>query len=198
MNRIDQLFAGKKGEILSIYMTAGYPELKDTVKILGALQDHGVDMVEIGIPFSDPLADGPVIQHSNQVALNNGMTLKLLFSQLEDIRETVHIPLVLMGYLNPILRFGVEDFLRRSHEVGIDGVIIPDMPPDEYESDYKDLFDRQGIHHSLLITPHTSGERIRRVAGLSGGFQANQENGTASSRTRWIWYLKPCNIQNGL
>ena len=127
-------------------------------------------MVEIGIPFSDPLADGPVIQHSSQVSLGNGMTLKVLFSQLYKIRETVHIPLVLMGYLNPILRFGMEEFLTRCSETGIDGVIIPDMPPDEYESDYKSLFEYYGICHPLLITPHTTESRIRRIADLSGGF----------------------------
>ena len=170
MNRIDTLFAGKKEGILSIYMTAGYPALDDTVKILRALQDHGADMVEIGIPFSDPLADGPVIQHSSQVALANGMSLKLLFSQLEHIRETVKMPLVLMGYLNPVLRFGMEDFLKRSSEVGIDGVIIPDLPPDEYASDYRELFDHHGIHHSLLVTPHTPEDRVRKIARLSGGF----------------------------
>lgn len=170
MNRIDQLFAGKKKEILSVYMTAGYPELNDTVKILAALQDHGADMVEIGIPFSDPLADGPVIQHSSQISLENGMTLRLLFSQLDKIRERVDIPLVLMGYLNPILRFGMEGFLKRCNEVGIDGVIIPDLPPEEYGSDYKSRFEHHEIHHPLLITPHTSEERIRRIAGLSRGF----------------------------
>jgi tryptophan synthase alpha chain len=170
MNRIDQLFAEKKREILSIYLTAGYPELDDTVTILQALQEHGADMAEIGIPFSDPLADGPVIQHSSQVALFNGMSLKLLFSQLAGIRETVHMPLLLMGYFNPILHFGVEDFLRSSREIGIDGVIIPDLPPGEYESDYREMFDRYGIYLSLLVSPHTTEERIRRITGLSGGF----------------------------
>ena len=123
MNRIDRLFAGKKEAVLSIYMTAGYPALDDTVPILKALQDHGADMVEIGIPFSDPLADGPVIQGSSQAALSNGMSLKLLFSQLEGIRETVRIPLVLMGYLNPVLQFGMESFLQQCGETGIDGVM---------------------------------------------------------------------------
>jgi tryptophan synthase alpha chain len=170
MNRIDRLFARKHENILSIYMTAGYPALDDTVQILRALQDHGADMVEIGIPFSDPLADGPVIQHSSQVALANGMSLKLLLSQLEGIRETVQLPLVLMGYLNPILRFGMEDFLKRCSRVGIDGVIIPDLPPDEYASDFKTLYNNHGIHNALLITPHTSEERIRRIARLTGGF----------------------------
>jgi tryptophan synthase alpha chain len=170
MNRIDRLFREKKGRVLSIYMTAGYPALDDTAKILRILQENGTDMVEVGIPFSDPLADGPVIQHSSQVSIANGMNLKLLFSQLEGIRKTVHIPLVLMGYLNPILKFGMEAFLRACNEAGIDGVIIPDLPPDEYEVEYKERFDHYGIHHSLLITPHTDEERIRRIARLSGGF----------------------------
>ncbi len=169
-NRIDQLFQEKQGDILSVYITAGYPHLDDTVPLLEALQQHGADMVEIGIPFSDPLADGPVIQESSQKALHNGMTLDLLFRQLSGIRPTIHMPLLLMGYLNPILQMGVGTFLERCAETGIDGVIIPDLPPDEYESKYKDLFHSRGIYHVLLITPHTGEDRIRRIARLSGGF----------------------------
>jgi tryptophan synthase alpha chain len=170
MNRIDQLFQEKQGEILSVYFTAGYPSLGDTVPLLKSLQKHGADMVEIGMPFSDPLADGPVIQESSQAALQNGMTLDLLFRQLEGIRSSIQIPLVLMGYLNPVLKMGVEKFLIRCHETGIDGVILPDLPPDTYEDSYLELFRSYGIHHALLITPHTSEDRIRRIAGLSGGF----------------------------
>ena len=170
MNRIDQLFQEKQGEILSVYFTAGYPSLGDTVPLLKSLQKHGADMVEIGMPFSDPLADGPVIQESSQAALQNGMTLDLLFTQLEGIRSSIQIPLVLMGYLNPVLKMGVEKFLIRCHETGIDGVILPDLPPDTYEASYLELFRSYGIHHALLITPHTSEDRIRRIAGLSGGF----------------------------
>ena len=170
MNRIDQLFREQKEEILSIYITAGYPGLHDTVRLLHALQDQGVHMVEIGFPFSDPLADGPVIQASSQKALQNGMTLKFLFQELKDIRETVHIPLVLMGYLNPVLQMGMEVFLNRCRDTGIDGVILPDLPPDEYEEKYAGLFRQYGIHHILLVTPHSGEERIRRIASLSGGF----------------------------
>lgn len=170
MNRIDKLFTEKRGEILSIYLTAGFPALDDTCRILQALQAHGADMVEIGIPFSDPLADGPVIQNSSQVALSNGMSLELLFSSLEKIREKVQIPLLLMGYLNPILSFGMDAFLERCCRVGIDGVIIPDLPPDEYEVVYREAFQERGLHHVLLITPHTDEERIRKIARLSGGF----------------------------
>jgi tryptophan synthase alpha chain len=170
MNRIDQLFEGKSGEILSIYTTAGYPGLNDTPEVIRLLQEQGADMVEIGIPFSDPLADGPVIQHSSQVALKNGMNLQLLFRQLSGIREQVHIPLVLMGYLNPVLQMGMDVFLQECRDTGIDGVIIPDLPPSEFEALYRDLFRRYGIYHILLVTPHTSEERIRIIAGLSEGF----------------------------
>lgn len=170
MNRIDRLFTEKSGGILSIYMTAGFPSLQDTTAVLEALQEHGADMVEIGIPFSDPLADGPVIQESSQVALENGMNLKLLFEQLAGIRERIHIPLLLMGYLNPVLQMGMKMFLEKCRETGIDGVIIPDLPPDLYESDYRELFKDYGIHNTLLITPHTGIDRIGKIAGLSGGF----------------------------
>jgi len=184
MNRIDKLFAEKKHGILSIYMTAGFPSLEDTSRILEALERSGADMVEIGIPFSDPLADGPVIQHSSQVALSNGMSLELLFSQIETIRQRVHMPLLLMGYLNPFLKFGMEAFLERCSQVGIDGVIIPDLPPDEYENLYKKLFRKCGVYHILLITPHTSQERIAKIARLSGGFlYMVAESSTTGSRS---------------
>ncbi len=169
-NRIDQLFREKDSEILSIYITAGYPGIDDTPRLLKALQEHGAHMVEIGIPFSDPLADGPVIQQSSQIALQNGMTLDLLFNQLKEIRETISIPLVLMGYLNPILQMGMERFLSRCRDTGIDGVIIPDLPPAEYEARYLEMFRSYGIYHSLLITPHTDDKRIEQIARLSDGF----------------------------
>lgn len=170
MNRIDQLFEEKAGEILSVYITAGYPNLNDTPSLLRSLQKNGADMVEIGMPFSDPLADGPVIQNSSHIALQNGMNLKLLFSQLTGIRDSVHIPLLLMGYLNPLLQMGMEKFLKNCHDAGIDGLIIPDLPPNEYKEDYLNLFQKYGIHNSLLITPHTSTERINEIAALSDGF----------------------------
>lgn len=169
-NRIDKLFREKDGEILSIYITAGYPGLHDTVRLLQALQEYGADMVEIGIPFSDPLADGPVIQQSSQQALANGMSLDLLFGQLAGIRESVSIPLILMGYLNPVLQMGMGTFLGRCRESGIDGVIIPDLPPAEYESEYLEMFRANGIYHSLLVTPHTEESRIRQISALSEGF----------------------------
>jgi tryptophan synthase alpha chain len=170
MNRIDLLFQEQKKEILSVYTTAGYPKLNDTLPVLKALQQHGVQMVEIGMPFSDPLADGPVIQDSSQIALKNGMTLDLLFRQLAGVRDHIHIPLLLMGYLNPILQMGMEAFLRKCQKSGIDGLIIPDLPPAEYEQQYSELFESYGIHNVLLISPQTEEKRIRWIAGLSGGF----------------------------
>lgn len=170
MNRIDRLFKEKSGEILSIYLTAGYPDLHDTPTLLKALADHGADMIEIGIPFSDPLADGPVIQQSSQIALRNGISLELLFEQLKEIRDSIEIPLVMMGYLNPVLQMGMETFLEKCSNTGMDGVIIPDLPPDEYDSKYRKLFKSRGIHHILLLTPHTGTERIKRIADLSSGF----------------------------
>jgi len=169
-NRIDRLFNEKDGGILSIYITAGYPDLDDTPRLLKSLEKYGADMVEIGIPFSDPLADGPVIQQSSQRAIQNGMTLDLLFDQLKEIRNSINIPLVLMGYLNPILQMGMEGFLSRCRDTGIDGVIIPDLPPAEYETHYRDSFRRYGIYHSLLVTPHTDHKRIDQIASLSDGF----------------------------
>ncbi|MGW8314867.1 MAG: tryptophan synthase subunit alpha [Bacteroidales bacterium] len=170
MNRIDRLFQEKKSGVLSIYLTAGYPGLGDTGPLIRTLQKNGADMVEVGIPFSDPMADGPVIQHSSHIALRNGMNLDLLLKQVEEVRPQVTIPLILMGYFNPIHRMGMEPFLERCQKAGIDGVIIPDLPPDEYELHYMERFKTFGIHHILLVTPQTSEERINRIAALSGGF----------------------------
>ncbi|GHV66456.1 tryptophan synthase alpha chain [Bacteroidia bacterium] len=170
MNRIQQLFTTKQHGILSVYFTAGYPQLNDTTLILSELQAQGVDMVEIGIPFSDPMADGPVIQEASNLALKNGMTLRLLFEQLQPIRSTIQIPVLLMGYLNPIMQFGMEEFCRTAQSVGVDGVIIPDLPFADYIKDYKPLADKYGIKVILLITPETSEERIRLFDEHISGF----------------------------
>ena len=170
MNRIDQLFATKQNNILSVYFTAGFPQLNSTLPVLEALQAKGVDMVEIGVPFSDPLADGPVIQQSSHVAIQNGMNLRLLFSQLKGVRERIHIPLVLMTYFNPVLVFGFEEFCKQCVEVGIDGLIIPDLPFAEYEQTYKAITDKYGLHMAMLITPQTSEARIRQIDDLTNGF----------------------------
>lgn len=169
-NRINQLFETKKENILSVYFTAGYPRLNDTVTVIRELEKNGVDLIEIGMPFSDPTADGPVIQKSSETALKNGMSLKLLFEQIEDIRKSVKIPLVLMGYINPVLHFGIEKFCKKCAEVGIDGLILPDLPLSEYKLHYREIFSKYGLHNILLITPQTSENRIREIDDVSGGF----------------------------
>ncbi|MDR0537887.1 MAG: tryptophan synthase subunit alpha [Tannerellaceae bacterium] len=170
MNRITSLFQTKRRNILSVYFTAGYPKLNDTLDILNTLQAKGIDMAEIGIPFSDPMADGAVIQASSNKALRNGMTLKLLFQQLADMRREVHIPALLMGYLNPIMQYGFDAFCRDCAAVGIDGVIIPDLPFADYMSAYKATASRYDIKMVMLITPETSDERIRLIDEHTDGF----------------------------
>ena len=170
MNRIDQLFQEKEKNILSVYFTAGYPQRNDTVKVMQALEKQGVDMLEIGVPFSDPMADGPVIQASGAQALRNGMSVKTLFSQLADVRQSVSIPLVIMGYLNPIIQFGFENYCQAAVKCGIDGLIIPDLPFAEYVESYKPIADRYGLHVIMLITPETSEERIRLIDEHTSGF----------------------------
>ena len=170
MNRIGKLFSSKKKNILSIYFTAGFPQLNDTCKILNALQKHGANLVEIGMPYSDPLADGPVIQHSSMIALKNGITIKLLFEQLKNCTNDLNIPLILMGYLNPVLQYGIERFCSDAHDAGIDGIILPDLPLHEYETEYKDVFEKYNLHFIFLITPETSEDRIRKIDSISKGF----------------------------
>lgn len=169
-NRIDQLFTRKNKNILSIYFTAGFPELDQTAQIIELLEKHGVDLVEIGMPFSDPTADGPTIQKSSDVALKNGMTMEILFSQLKDIRKKVNMPLILMGYINPVLQYGMERFCNQCRDCGIDGLIIPDMPLDEYNDHFRKYFEAAGVHNILLITPQTSEARIIEIDKNSGGF----------------------------
>lgn len=170
MNRINQLFADKQEQVLSVYFVAGYPELKSTPDILEELQRQGVDMVEVGIPFSDPMADGPVIQAAATQALRNGMSLRTLFDQLTGIRSKIGIPLILMGYLNPIMQFGFERFCRRCAEIGVDGMIVPDMPFQDYLDEYKPIADRYDLRIIMLVTPETSDERIRFIDEHTDGF----------------------------
>lgn len=169
MNRINQKLQEDK-KILSIYFSAGYPNLNDTVQIIQDLEKNGVDMIEIGLPFSDPLADGPTIQASSTQALHNGMTTQVLFDQLKDIRKTVNIPLVIMGYFNPMLQYGVEKFCATCAEIGIDGLIIPDLPVDVYADEYKAIFEKYGLKNIFLITPQTSDKRIHFIDSVSDGF----------------------------
>lgn len=169
-NRIEQLMETKSKDILSIYFTAGYPQLEDTLSLVQHLDKAGVDMIEIGFPFSDPLADGPVIQASSQQAIANGMSLKIVFDQLRTLREKTNIPVLLMGYLNPILQYGEKEFLTTCHEVGIDGLIIPDMPIDYYHDHFEENCRSLGLSNILLITPETTEERIHYIDRQTTGF----------------------------
>ncbi|MEL7588395.1 MAG: tryptophan synthase subunit alpha [Prolixibacteraceae bacterium] len=169
-NRINQLFVDKKKNILSVYFTAGYPGPDDTVTIIRELEKNGVSLIEIGMPFSDPVADGPVIQQSSHTALTNGMSIKRLFEQLQHIREQVKIPLILMGYLNPVLQFGLENFCQKCAETGIDGLILPDLPLDVYREEFRETFEKYGLHNILLITPQTTEKRLHEIDDASTGF----------------------------
>ena len=169
-NRIKTLFEQKPQGLLSVYFTAGYPNLEDTVPIILELEKNGVDLLEVGMPFSDPLADGPTIQQSSDIALKNGMTIPKLFEQLQDIRQQTQIPLVLMGYLNPVMQYGVERFCQKASEVGIDGIILPDLPLSDYVREYKEIFERYNLSKIFLITPQTPEQRIREIDSHTNGF----------------------------
>ena len=170
MNRINKLFQKKNKKILSIYFTAGYPRINDSVNIIKALDKNGVDMIEVGIPFSDPIADGPIIQNSSTIAIKNGMNMSLLFNQLKNIRSTTQIPIILMGYINPIIQFGYDKFVNKLIDCGIDGVILPDLPLLEYKKELKPFFDKNNISFISLISPNTSIERVKEIDQISDGF----------------------------
>ena len=170
MNRINQLFETKKSDVFSIYFCAGHPEVDGTANVIQTLEKNGIDMIEIGIPFSDPMADGVVIQNAATQALKSGMSLRRLFEQLKDIRSIASIPLLLMGYLNPVMRYGFEDFCKSCSECGIDGCIIPDLPFEDYLNDFKPVADKYNVKVIMLITPETSDERIRFIDEHTDGF----------------------------
>jgi tryptophan synthase alpha chain len=203
MNRINQKLKEDK-KILSIYFTAGYPELNDTLPIIQQLENSGVDMIEIGLPFSDPLADGPTIQASSTQALKNGMTSTVLFDQLKDIRKKVQIPLIIMGYFNPILQYGVEAFCKKCSEIGIDGLIIPDLPVDVYNDLYKPVFEKYGLINVFLITPQTSIKRINFIDSISNGFiymvssasVTGSQSGFGTEQTRYFKRVADMNLNN--
>ncbi|WP_299111608.1 tryptophan synthase subunit alpha [uncultured Winogradskyella sp.] len=204
MNRINQKLKEDK-KLLSIYFTAGYPEIDDTVSIIQKLELSGVvDMIEIGLPFSDPLADGPTIQASSTAALKNGMTTEKLFKQLKDIRPFVRIPLIIMGYFNPVLQYGVEAFCKKCQEIGIDGLIIPDLPVDVYDEHYKATFEKYGLINVFLITPQTSDRRIRYIDSISTGFiymvssasTTGAQSGFGSTQTDYFERIANMNLKN--
>jgi len=170
MNRIEALFQKKQTKILNVYCTAGFPQLEDTLTVMRALEKEGADVIELGMPYSDPLADGPVIQHSSTIALQNGMTIKKLFEQLLDFRKEISVPVLLMGYMNPILQYGFEKFCAEASAVGIDGLILPDLPEHEFETEYGAIIKKHELNFVFLVTPETSEERVKRLDALSSGF----------------------------
>ena len=203
MNRINQKLK-ENNKLLSIYFTAGYPKIEDTVTIIQNLEKSGVDMIEIGLPFSDPLADGPTIQASSTQALKNGITTKKLFEQLKDIRKTINIPLIIMGYFNPMLQYGVEAFCATCQEIGIDGLIIPDLPLAEYHEKYQAIFEKYGLINVFLITPQTSNERIQFIDSISNGFiymvssasVTGSQSGFGSEQTNYFKRIADMNLNN--
>ena len=170
MSRLKELFARKRSRVLSVYCTAGFPRLDSTLEVMQALQECGVDMIELGMPYSDPLADGPVIQASGTRALENGMTIVRLFEQLAKMRDSIQVPVLLMGYLNPILQYGFEKFCKAAALAGVDGLILPDLPIFEFEAEYGPVIRKHGLDFVFLVTPETSPERVRKVDALSTGF----------------------------
>ncbi|AQG81485.1 tryptophan synthase subunit alpha [Spirosoma montaniterrae] len=185
-NRITDLFAQKSERLLNVYFTAGFPALDDTVPILRGLQQAGVDLVEIGMPYSDPVADGETIQQSNNQALENGMSLKTLFAQLDECRDEISLPILLMGYINPVLQYGIEAFCRKCAEVGVDGVILPDLPLDLYLAEYAETFREYGIVNVNLITPQTTDARIRHIDAESDGFIYMVSSASITGSTKGI------------
>ena len=200
MNRINQLFETKKENILSVYFTAGFPKLEDTIPTLKCLQANGVDLVEVGVPFSDPMADGIVIQNSSHVALQNGMSIRKLFDQLTSVRAEIDIPLIMMGYLNPIMQFGFEAFCKECSRVGVDGMIIPDLPMSDFLAEYKTIAERYKLEFIFLITPETSEARIREIDGHTNGFiymvSSAAVTGTQSSFDNKVEYFNRINSMN--
>ena len=203
MNRINQKLQEDK-KLLSIYFTAGYPNIDDTASIIQNLEQNGVDMIEIGLPFSDPLADGPTIQASSTQALKNGMTTEVLFNQLKGIRNSVNIPLIIMGYFNPMLQYGVEAFCATCQEIGIDGLIIPDLPVDVYNDEYKATFEKYGLINVFLITPQTSDKRISYIDSISNGFiymvssasTTGAQTGFGDEQTAYFERIANMNLKN--
>ncbi|HXB29465.1 MAG TPA: tryptophan synthase subunit alpha [Puia sp.] len=203
MSRIKELFVKKKQNVLNVYFTAGYPALNDTLPILKALQDAGADMVELGMPYSDPLADGPVIQSSSARALANGMTILKLFDQLKNFRKEIHLPVLLMGYMNPILQYGFENFCRDASEAGIDGLILPDLPVYEFENEFAKLIRKYNLDFIFLVTPETEEMRIRKLDEQSSGFlyavsssSTTGKNATLNQQENYFNKLRSMELKN--
>ena len=203
MSSIKNLFKKKNRSVLNVYCTAGYPQLNSTIEVMKALQENGADIIELGMPYSDPLADGPVIQQSSSTALANGMTIKKLFQQLKDFRKSISVPVVLMGYMNPVLQYGFEKFCADAAAVGVDGLILPDLPEHEFETEYGTVIKKHGLDFIFLITPETSGERIKKLDELSTGFlyavSSSSTTGSDKNMTdvrSYLQKLKSLNLSN--
>ncbi|MEI9921818.1 MAG: tryptophan synthase subunit alpha [Bacteroidota bacterium] len=203
-NRLQELFGGKKGSLLSVFYTAGFPKIDDTSVVAVSLEKAGADLIEIGIPFSDPVADGPTIQQSNKVALDNGITLARILKQVTEIRKTVKLPIILMGYLNPVMQYGIEKFAKDAAAAGVDGVILPDMPLFEYEKEYRQVFEEAGLLLTFLISPTTSDDRIKKIDRLSNGFiyavsassTTGAKSGFAPEQLQYFDRLKKMKLKN--
>jgi tryptophan synthase alpha chain len=195
MSRIKELFKKKQSKVLNVYCTAGFPHLEDTLNVLTALEKNGVDMIELGMPYSDPLADGPVIQHSSTVALQNGMTIRKLFEQLRDFRQRISVPVLLMGYMNPILQYGFEKFCSDAARVGIDGLILPDLPEYEYKTEYRGIIKKYGLDFIFLVTPETSEDRVKKLDELSRGFLYAVSSSSTTGRDKNMVDVK-CYLQD--
>lgn len=203
MSRIEKLFSRKKERVLNVYCTAGYPELNSTLKVILTLEASGADLIELGMPYSDPLADGPVIQASSTKALQNGMSIAVLFEQLKSLRAKTQIPLILMGYMNPVIQYGFQQFCEDAAEVGVDGLILPDLPEYEYETMYGEVIKKAGLDFIFLITPETSTERIKKLDSLSSGFlYAVSSSATTGNEkdfdqvAKYLQRLKDMQLQN--
>lgn len=199
-NRLTTLFEQKTSDVLNIYCTAGYPRIDSTIEVINALQAYGADIIELGIPYSDPIADGPVIQQSNMQALKNGMRISILFDQLKNIRDNIHIPLIMMGYMNPVLQFGFEKFCKAASLAGIDAVIIPDLPMYEFETQYQRYIEQNDLKFIFLVTPETNEERLRKIDKLSSGFiyavSSSSTTGNSKADDRQIDYFKKLGDMN--
>jgi tryptophan synthase alpha chain len=204
MNRISDLFAQATEPILNVYTTAGFPRFEDTMTVLNALQAGGVDIIEVGMPYSDPVADGETIQQSNQAALEQGMSVAHLFEQLKDMRQSITVPVLLMGYINPVLQYGVEEFCAKCAEIGVDGLILPDLPMVEYEASYQAIFEKYDLYNILLITPQTTDARIRHIDSVSKGFiymvssasTTGAKTGISSDQEAYFARIAAMNLQN--
>jgi len=203
MNRLEELFQRKKNNVLNVYCTAGFPQLNSTLEVMKALQDNGADIIELGMPYSDPLADGPVIQSSGSKALQNGMTIEKLFAQLQDCRKEIYVPIILMGYMNPVLQYGFERFCKHAAAIPIDGLILPDLPEHEFETEYGAIIHRYGLDFVFLVTPETSEERLKKLDELSTGFlYAVSSSSTTGNKKdfneveKYLQRLKNMNLKN--